>query len=86
MTTINISALEKYMEQNQIKLPQLAHKLNIDYSYLYRIMRGEKSGGGKVISGLIGLCAREGLDIAEFIFLPEALSADNETSVTKDSA
>lgn len=86
MVLVNVAALEKYMGQNKLSMPQLAEKLNIEYSYLYRIMKGEKAGGGKVISGLIGLCANEGLDITNYIFLPAPLSGDNETSATRDSA
>lgn len=87
---VNVAALEKYMEQQNLNMPQLAEKLNIEYSYLYRIMKGEKIGGGKVISGLISLCAHEGLDIADYIFLPTSLSVDidkrDETSATKETA
>lgn len=86
MAVINIAALEKYMKNENITQRKLAQKLNIDPSYFWRIMRGEKDGGGKVISGIINLCLQEGLEITDFIFFGEPLSDDNETSATSESA
>ncbi len=86
MASINIEALEGYMKNKNITQRKLAQKLNIDPSYFWRIMRGEKDGGGKVISGIVNLCLQEGLEITDYIFFDEPLSADNETSATKDSA
>jgi transcriptional regulator with XRE-family HTH domain len=44
MASINIEALENYMKNKGITQRKLAQKLNIDPSYFWRIMRGEKDG------------------------------------------
>ncbi len=46
-----------------------ARKLDLDYSYVFRVMRGERGVGKKFLTGLIKLCEKEGLDFKEFIFL-----------------
>lgn len=86
MATINVDALERYMKKHNLTLRKMARKLRVDPSHFWRIMRGEKEAGGKVISAILNMCLTEGLDIRNFLFLDEPLSGDNETSATRDSA
>ncbi len=64
---INISRLEKFMHSKGWSEPMLARELDVDYSYLYRLLRGEKNGGGKVYIGILRICNREGLDVFDFV-------------------
>lgn len=46
-----------------------AKKLGLDYSYVYRVLRGDRGIGKKFISGFLLLCEKEGLDYRDFISL-----------------
>jgi transcriptional regulator with XRE-family HTH domain len=67
----NLSALQQLAKTKNWTTPELARRLKIDYSYLFRIMRGEKRGGAKLWSGIYFLCKQEGLSIEDYIFLDE---------------
>lgn len=66
---VNITALKQLAETRKWSTPELANRLNIDYSYLFRILRGEKGGGAKLFAGIYRLCKEEGLSIDDFIML-----------------
>lgn len=46
-----------------------ARRLDLDYSYIYRVMRGKRGVGKKYLKGLLILCEEEGLNFKEYIFL-----------------
>ncbi len=64
----NVAALLALGKTRNWTLPELARRLGIDYSYLYRIVRGEKNGGAKLWSGIYHLCKEEGLPLEKYIF------------------
>ncbi len=66
---INISRLENLMKSKGWSEPMLANELGIDYSYLYRLLRGKRNAGKKVYDGIFKLCQREHIDIEEFIII-----------------
>jgi len=68
---VNRSALVQLAETKNWSIPELANRLGIDYSYLYRIMQGEKQGGGKLWSGIYVLCKKEGLPMEDYIFIED---------------
>jgi hypothetical protein len=70
----NISCLQQLAKTRNWTLPELARRLDVDYSYLFRIMRGEKSGGAKLWNGIYCMCKEEGLSIEDY------LSMDDETT------
>lgn len=74
---VNVEALLELAEKKGWSVPELANRIGINYSYLFRIVKGSKKGGTKVFIGLYKLCVEEGLDIRELIFLSGTLSADN---------
>lgn len=49
----------------------LARKLGLDYSYVFRIMRGDRGIGKKFIGSLMKLCEKEGLNFRDFISLDD---------------
>ena len=64
---VNTSELKKLAENKHWSLPELAEKLAVDYSFLYRVIQGERKPGGKFYRGLMLLCMEEGLDFAQFV-------------------
>lgn len=74
---IKSAALIELAEKNGWSIPFLADELGIDYTYLFRILKGEKNGGSKVFSGLYQLCNKENLNIEDYIFLDKPLSVNN---------
>lgn len=64
---VNIDALQKLADTKNWNYPYMAKRLGINYSYLFRIMRGEKTGGNKLFSGIYRLCQEEDLNIDDYI-------------------
>lgn len=65
----NVAALLELAKARNWTRPELARRLGVDYSYLYRITRGEKKGGAKLWTGIYYLCKEEGLPLEEYIIL-----------------
>jgi transcriptional regulator with XRE-family HTH domain len=74
---VNIEALKMLIKERDWSTPELARRLGVDYSYLFRVIKGKKKGGSKLFAGLYRLCAEEGLDFGKLIFLTKPLPADN---------
>ncbi|MDD2373554.1 MAG: helix-turn-helix transcriptional regulator [Syntrophomonadaceae bacterium] len=68
---VNCSALMQLAETRNWSIPELAKRLGVNYSYLYRIIRGEKQGGAKLWSGIYVLCKQEGLSIEDYFFMDD---------------
>lgn len=64
---INLEALRKLKEEKNWTLPQMAKKMDLDYSYLYRVFMGLRKPGGKFFNGLMLLCMDEGLDFTDYV-------------------
>lgn len=74
---VNIEALKRMANEKGWSVPELAKRLGVDYSYLFRIIKGNKKGGYKLFIGLYKLCVEEGWDFNELIFLVDMLPTDN---------
>lgn len=74
---INSAALKKLAESKEWSIPELASVLGVDYSYLFRVLNGEKNGGSKLFRGIYNLCKDEGLNVEEYIFLTSTMSTNN---------
>ena len=84
---VKVGALRKLAKQRDWSIPDLAKMLDLDYSYLSRVMNNEKNGGTKVFAGIYALCKQEGLDVDDYIFLAKPLSVDkSKTSKKKKTA
>lgn len=70
--------LQKLANQNNWSIPELANQLGVEYSYLTRVLSGEKNGGAKIFAGLYKICKEKELNIEDYIFLNIPLSADNK--------
>jgi len=64
---IRVYALQQLAETKNWSIPYLAERLGVNYSYLFRVLRGEKSGGSKLLSGIYHLCQEEGLAMDDYI-------------------
>lgn len=67
----NISALINLAHARGWSIPELAAHLRINYSYLFRILKGQKQGGAKLFAGIYLLCQQEGLDMEDFILMED---------------
>jgi transcriptional regulator with XRE-family HTH domain len=83
---VNTEALKNLSDAKGWSIPALAVKLGIDYSYLFRVINGQKSAGTKLFSGIYRLCKQENLSIDDYIFLEQTLSVDNEMPKIQSSA
>ena len=52
----------------------MAQKMDLDYSFLYRVMQGQRNPGGKFLSGLMLLCMDEGLKFEQYVEFPKSES------------
>ncbi|MFF2016267.1 hypothetical protein [Paenibacillus sp. NPDC058177] len=66
---INSKKLLKLAESEGWSIPELANQLGVNYSYLFRVLKNEKNGGGKLFNGLYQLCKEKELNIEDYIFL-----------------
>lgn len=63
----NISALTDLAHVRGWSIPELAAHLQLDYSYLFRILKGQKTGGAKLFAGIYRLCQQEGLTMEDYV-------------------
>ncbi|NPV27090.1 MAG: hypothetical protein HPY81_06500 [Firmicutes bacterium] len=72
---VNVDALRELIKQkfNQ-SVPQAAEAFGIDYSYLFRVLSGEKDGGPKLFGGLFNYCNNNNLNFNDYIFLNQPLN------------
>lgn len=75
---VNSKMLSELAEREGWSIPELANKLGVEYSYLFRVLKNEKNGGGKLFNGLYQLCKELKLNIEDYIFLQKTLSTNNE--------
>lgn len=66
---LNKERTEKFLHDRGWSEVIFARMLDLDYSYVYRVMRGERGVGKKFIGGLMRLCEKEGLDFKDFVIL-----------------
>lgn len=66
---LNREKTEQLLQERGWSEVMFARKLNLDYSYVYRVMRGERGVGKKFLSGLMKLCEQEGMEFKDYIFL-----------------
>ncbi|MGI6649596.1 MAG: XRE family transcriptional regulator [Bacillota bacterium] len=57
---INVDTLRELIRTEfNNSAPLAAKTLGIDYSHLYRILKGEKDGGAKILGGLFFYCKKK---------------------------
>jgi transcriptional regulator with XRE-family HTH domain len=52
MQLINIENVKRFMAEKQMSEPNFASAMGITYSYLFRVLRGDRQPGRKFIEGL----------------------------------
>jgi|LSQX01.2.fsa_nt_gb transcriptional regulator with XRE-family HTH domain len=68
MTTINLKNVKTFMGRESYSEIELSKAMGISYSYLFRVLRGDRKPGAKFIEGLL----KAGMEPNE-IFLPSPL-------------
>lgn len=66
---MKVEMLYDLMESRGWSEVNLARKLDLNYSYIYRVMRDERGIGKKFIANFMKFCDKEGLDFKSFITL-----------------
>lgn len=64
---LNREKMEQLLEERGWNQVILAQKLGLDYSYVYRVMRGSRGIGKKFITGLMKMCDKEDLEFKEYV-------------------
>lgn len=64
---LNGEAVKKYLASRGMSQPRFAAELNINYSHLYRLVKGERGMGIKLFLSLQRYCEKRGLNCEEFI-------------------
>jgi len=67
----NVEELKKLANTKKWSLKEMAEKMSLDYSFLYRVIQGQRNPGGKFFSGLMLLCMDEGLDFEKYVEFSE---------------
>ncbi|WP_425060201.1 hypothetical protein SCACP_08700 [Sporomusa carbonis] len=70
---VNLDKVRVLMTKKKISEYGLSKLMNVSYSYVYRVMRGQRKAGQAFTDGLI----RIGIEPND-IFLTQTLSKDNE--------
>lgn len=64
---LDISKIKGYSDSKGWSEVALARKLNLDYSFVYRVFRGERKPGAKFILNFMELCLKEGMSPYSFM-------------------
>lgn len=68
MANVNIRNIHDFITKKNLSKRGLSELMEISYSYLFRVLRGDRKAGGKFIDGLL----KAGMSPGD-IFLPNAL-------------
>ena len=66
---INTEQLKGLMKTKGWNTVELAKSLDMNYSYVYRVLKGERNAGGKFFSGLLALCKKENISFEQFVYV-----------------
>ncbi len=58
--------VENYMRKRGWSIRRLAREMDVDHSYVYRVLRGKQEPGRKFIEGLMKAC--EGMEFSDLFF------------------
>lgn len=78
MATVNLDNVHRFMKDNDYTEHTLSEAMGISYSYLFRVMRGDRQAGRKFIEGLVQAGMSPG-DIFLHKPLPKGNSCVNAT-------
>jgi transcriptional regulator with XRE-family HTH domain len=48
---------------------KLSRMMGLDYSFVFRVLKGEANPGSKFVAGFVKICNSFGLDVNNYIFL-----------------
>lgn len=69
---IDLDAVKSYMTDKGFSEYSMAREMNVSYSYVYRVMRGQKPAGQSFVNGLLRIGMKPGK-----IFLQSPLPKGN---------
>lgn len=77
---LNIKAINDFILEKGWSSYKFSRELDLDYSFVYRVLKGDVNGGNKFITRLIRFCNENKIDHSDFIFFNSPLSIDNKLS------
>lgn len=77
---LNVPVVREFMDKNDLSEPAMAKRMNIDYPFLYRVLRGQKGIGPVFITSLIQVTGYP----YDSLFLTEPLSTGIDDVENKD--
>lgn len=66
---INRDMLQELMEKKGWRKTVLARRLGLNYSYFYRLLKGERNPGSKFFSSFLNLCQEEDLRFEDYVYI-----------------
>lgn len=64
---LDVNKVKEYSDSRGWSEVMFAKKLNLDYSFVYRVFRGERKPGAKFLLSFMELCQKEGMSPYSFM-------------------
>lgn len=61
--------LKDLLKQKGWTKAEFARKADLNYSYLHRLLKGERKPGSKFFSGFLKICKEEGLTFEDYVYI-----------------
>lgn len=61
--------IQNLLQQRGWSTVTFAHKVGVDYSYMYRVLRNQRGIGPRFLSGFMKLCERSGINFRNYVDL-----------------
>lgn len=71
---LNKEEVERYMQERDWSLRRLAREMNVDHSYVCRVLQGKQEPGRKFIEGLVKAC--KGKEFSDLFFFENVVPGD----------
>ncbi|WP_055108942.1 helix-turn-helix domain-containing protein [Paenibacillus ihumii] len=81
---INLKNIEAYMQSKGWDESELAEKIGVSRTQVYRVLRGQRSPGNEFIAGLLNACREMGLN--DLFIFEDPLPLGNEDGNGEDGS
>lgn len=72
---IHRELIRELMKKKGWKKTDFARRLGLNYSYFYRLLKGERNPGSKFFSGFMKVCKEESLLFEDFVYIKSNYNA-----------
>jgi transcriptional regulator with XRE-family HTH domain len=64
---VNVKALKRLAKGKNWSLPEMSEKMGLNYTFLYRVIHGQRNPGRKFFKALMFMCMNENLDFEDYV-------------------